>query len=68
MSYNVRNPEIESKLRELAHRVGDDMPEGWGFALLLFSYGEKGNLFYISSAQRDDIIKVMREWIARNEM
>jgi hypothetical protein len=65
MSYNVRDPEVESKLRELSEHIGARLPEGWGFTLLLFSYGPDGNLFYMSSAEREDVVKVMKEWIAR---
>ncbi len=65
-SYTIRDPEIEALMNRLAHTINDKLPTGWGFNLLLFEYGEKGALFYISSAQRDDMIRVMKEWIARN--
>lgn len=66
--FAVRSEEIETKLRELASMIGSQLPEGWGFNLLLFSYGEGGNLFYISSAEREDTIKVMKEFISRQTM
>jgi hypothetical protein len=73
-SYNVRSDQIESALRDLAQLIKPGVPPGFGFTLLLFSYGrtglrgegKAGSLFYISSAQRDDMIKAMREFIARN--
>jgi len=68
--YNIRNDEIEALLRRLANTLKGSMPEGWGFTLMLFNYGEgtkaSDGMFYISTAQRDDMIKVMREFIARN--
>jgi hypothetical protein len=53
-------------LQDLGGRIGAAVPEGWGFNLLLFTYGEGGSLFYISSAERQDVIAVMREYIKRN--
>lgn len=47
------------------------MPDGWGFTLLMFNYGvgEKlgDGLFYLSSANREDMIATMREFIAKEE-
>lgn len=65
--YNIRNPEIEALLRKLGNRIGAKLPKNWGFTLLLFEYGDGKSLFYISSAERDDIIKMMKEFISRNE-
>lgn len=61
------NEEIEVLLGELGHWIGDKMPEGWGFNLLLFSFGEKGSMFYISNAQRTDMIEAMKEFIQKQE-
>jgi hypothetical protein len=58
--------EMRPILQELGGRIGADLPAGWGFNLLLFQYGAGGSLFYISSAERQDVIAVMREYIARN--
>jgi hypothetical protein len=74
MSYNVRSTEVESALRTLAKRISPDVPKGFGFTLMLFSYGQTGlakegpagSMFYISSARRDDMVKAMREFISRN--
>lgn len=67
MSHNIRNPEIEGLLRDFGLMIREVLPDGWGFNLLLFEFGERGALFYISDAQREDILRVMKEWIARNE-
>jgi hypothetical protein len=64
--YTVPDPlDIQATLKKLGHLIGDDLPDGWGFNLLLFSYGEGGSLFYISSAERADVLNVMREFIRR---
>ena len=52
-------------LQDLGGRIGSMLPEGWGFNLLLFTFGEGGYLFYISSAERADVLNVMREYIRR---
>ena|ERR1700683_3378328 len=65
-NYQVANAEITETLRELAEKIDSKLPQGWGFTLLLFEFDPDNSLFYISNAQRQDIIKVMREWIARN--
>jgi hypothetical protein len=65
-TFEVRNPEIEEKLREIGRTIKRDMPEGFGFTLLIFSF-EPGSMFYISSAERDGMIAAMREFIAKHE-
>lgn len=66
-TFNVRNPEIETKLRELA-RVIDESIEGsgFGFALFLVEFEKPdGGLFYISDAQRRNIVPAIAEWCKR---
>lgn len=56
---------IKSILNDLGGVVGRALPDGWGFVLLLFTYGEGGSLFYISSANREDVIATMKEFIRK---
>jgi hypothetical protein len=73
-SYNVRSDDIESALRTLATQIKPQVPEGWGFTLMIFSYtktglaheGDEGSMFYISSARRTDMVKAMQEFIRRH--
>jgi hypothetical protein len=73
-SYNVRSDVIESALRELATQIKPQVPDGFGFTLMIFSYGPTGlakegpagSMFYISSAQREDMIQAMKEFIGRH--
>lgn len=58
--------EMRPLLQKLGAFIAEGLPTGWGFNLLLFTYGEGGSLFYISSAEREDVIAVMREYINRN--
>lgn len=41
--------------------------EGQGFALLVFDFGDKGRMNYISNARREDMIVAMKEFISRSE-
>lgn len=65
--YEVKNNDAQRQLRTIAELVREHLPEGWGFGLLMFEYGPDGSLFYISSAAREDMIVVMREWVAKQE-
>ena len=65
MTYEIRNPEIEELLKGLGKFLGDQMPPGWGFTLLIFSFGEGGSSFYISNAQRPDMLLHMQEFVDR---
>lgn len=63
--HEVENPPIKALLNDLGGMLGAQMPEGWGFTLLLFTYGEDGSLFYISSANRQDMLNTMAEFIGK---
>ena len=67
MKYEIPNEEIEALLKDLGKSLKNRMPEGWGFNLMIFSYGEGGSMFYLSSAQRNDMIKAMREFVDKFE-
>lgn len=41
------------------------MPKGWGFGLILFSYGQSGFASWISDCTREDMMKAMEELLAR---
>lgn len=65
--FQVKHPEVEKALKDIGHTLAEQMPEGYGFSLLIFSYGEGGSMFYMSNAQRPDMIKAMKEFINREE-
>jgi hypothetical protein len=67
MSFEVRNPEIEASLQDIGRSIKGSLPAGYGFALLIFNFGEKGNMFYTSNANRQDVCHAMREFIAKHE-
>lgn len=65
--FEVRHPEIEQDLREIGRAVADSLPKGWGFTLFIFSFGEGGSTFYLSNANRDDMLKALTEFMMRQQ-
>lgn len=65
--YEVENAEIKSTLNGIAGRIGASLDKGWGFLLMLFEYGPKGSMFYISSAERNDCMRMAQEWIDKQK-
>jgi hypothetical protein len=56
-------PRARESLQKLGKIIGSSLPPGWGFTLFIFSYGEGGTLTYTSSAQREDMLKVLQEFM-----
>ena len=65
MQYEVSNPEIQTTLRRLAELLNKDIPQGWGFMLMIFEFSPGNSLFYISNADRQKIINAMREFVKK---
>lgn len=65
--YKVKNSIIQKLIKELGIWLNSKCPPGWGFSLLIFSFGDSGNLFYISNAQREDMVATMKQFIAEQE-
>jgi hypothetical protein len=55
--------EIKPLLRALADHIREELPQGWGFTLLIFEF-DPGSLFYIANAERADVLVMMRKFIA----
>lgn len=58
---------LEAHARSLGVRIGQSLPAGVGFTLLVFTFGEGGWLTYLSSAQRADMIRTLREALHKLE-
>lgn len=59
--------DLEEGARELAQTIQEVLPPDVGFVLLLFDFGEDGNLTYLSNAQREDMVKTLKELVAKLE-
>lgn len=53
--------EAETYCRRIGRFLKAYLPNGWGFTVLLTSYGDNGLTTYISSCKRPDMIKALRE-------
>ena len=60
---------IKGTMTTIAKKVDDELPEGFGFCVLVFPFGktEDGQMMYISNADRLDIVKAMEEWIEKTK-
>jgi len=62
--YRVPVPEeIKRTLSDIGKMIGQSLPEGWGFGLLIFTFGEDGTMTWISNAAREDMLKAMQEFL-----
>lgn len=69
MDTNNEYDNIKRKMQTIAKKVDDELPEGFGFCVLVFPFGktEDAQMMYISNADRLDIAKAMEEWIAKTK-
>ena len=65
MRFEVRDEKAEAMLKEIGTLLKQACPLGFGFSLLVFSFGEGGSMFYTSNAKREDMIRAMQEFIAK---
>ena len=67
ISYQVRDPEAEKKLKELGKTIRNFIPsDDYAWAVFLFPQSPKA-CFYMANANRREIIEAMKEWIANQE-
>lgn len=60
MSDKVR-PEVEEVMTGIARLIKGAMPDNMGFVLMVFDFGPQGFCSYMSSAEREDTIRMMRD-------
>lgn len=60
--------ELEQASRGIAERIKVGLPSGVGFTLIVFDFGVGGNLAYISTAQRADMVNTLKEMIVKLEL
>lgn len=51
------------------HRALDELfgASKVGFALVLFDFGERGHMSYISNGHREGMVSLLKEWLAKLE-
>ena len=62
-----REASLHDHMLELAKRLKAAMPPNVGFTLFLFDYGNKGFTSYLSTAERADMISLIKEWLKVQE-
>ena len=65
--FRVRDLEAEKMLNAIGELLRSSMPPGYGFVLLIASFGEGGNTFYTSNCERESVIAMMREFMEKFE-
>lgn len=65
--YEVQNEDMKRQLRSIAGAIDAGLPEGMGFGLFLFEFGPGGAMFWLSNADRADIVASLKEWITKQE-
>lgn len=58
---------MEQSTRAIADMILPVLPPGVGFTLMLFTYGDGGWLTYLSTADRADMLRTLKDQIARLE-
>jgi hypothetical protein len=53
----------ETQCKELSAHIKTRVPAGVGFILFLCDIGDEGNMAYISTILREDVHKLMWEWL-----
>ena len=66
---NRVNELVKGKMQKIARKVDEELPNGYGFVVLAFNFGESedNEMMYVSNANRQDIVKAMKEWIEKTE-
>lgn len=66
---NPMNESVKSKMQKIGRKVDEELPREYGFVVLTFNFGEgKDNeMMYVSNANRQDVVKAMKEWIEKTE-
>lgn len=60
-------PEVREQMNDVARAIDGALPAGKGFVLLVFDFGDGGFMNYISNSERADMVRAMKEFIAKEE-
>ena len=58
---------VKRKMQTIARKVKEELLDGFGFVVFSFIFDNPGQMMYVSNANREDIVKAMKEWIEKTE-
>ena len=58
---------VKRRMQSIARKVDEELPDNFGFVVLAFKFNEKGEMIYVSNANREDVVKSMKEFIEKTE-
>lgn len=63
-----KEQQANDMLQEIAGDIKAKLPEGMGFALLAYEFGEGDDrkMLYVSNSQRADVMNAMVEFLQKN--
>lgn len=63
-----REEQTNNVLQEIMQEIKNKLPEGMGFTLLAYEFGDKEGrrMLYASNSNREDVMKAMLEFVDKN--
>ena len=63
-----REEKANVMMQEIAKEIKEKLPEGMGFALLAYEFGDIDDrkMMYISNSNREDVLRAMLEFVDKN--
>lgn len=63
-----KEEQANNMLQEIMQEIKNKLPEGMGFALLAYEFGDKEGrkMLYASNSNREDVMKAMLEFVDKN--
>lgn len=61
------NNDIRESLQDVGRAVQVRLPPNTGFVVLAFDFDVQGRLEYVSNADREGVVKTMKEFIEKTE-
>lgn len=63
-----REEQAKNMLQEIMQDIKNKLPEGMGFALLAYEFGDKEGrrMLYASNSNREDVMKAMLEFVDKS--
>ena len=58
---------VKRRMQSIARNVDEELPDNCGFVVLAFKFNEKGEMIYVSNANREDVVKSMEEFIEKTK-